>query len=554
MKVIVGIDFGTSTTVVRYREEGTDVIHSLKAENGKSEIIPSVIFRQKENGIAVYGEEAIRKEDAGIDGEFITNFKMDLLNPDKKEEAKKNIIEFLTFIHSLFEEQTKAMHPDTMDVYISYPAKWSDDMVTFMKQAVEAAGFKGNGITVKGMKEPQAASLNMLHEYQDQLKKNKLLAVGKPLRVLMLDMGAGTSDISIFKLEIDRNGGTKISELLSYPSISEPILCGGREIDAAFQKYFIDMCKEKGQPLMPECVSFLNIKTWKENTLSKDLKSVGIATTMPSNIAMLLKAFGRTNIINCFKMDHNKFESYTNDHWEKLYKLICSAFAQYRFAKPEDIDVVFLTGGHCNWYLLPDLFNGKGLTNGLGKSGKKSKALYFKKIVEEPALRMTDLNSTLPHECVARGLCLADERVEIKAYPTNNVWAKIKVCDVEGELTQVVSKNDILPQQHHIEFKNQISKNCIFDKLKCSANIEIYTGEKVKDAEKRQWSFTFDEDNALGKVIVALLIIPIFLNAEWDVFLSMDITMTDEGQLKVDGTFKLDDKEIKFTEKELKMV
>lgn len=553
MKVIVGIDFGTSTTVVRYREEGTDVIHSLKAENGKSEIIPSVIFRQKENGFTVYGEEAILKEDAGIDGEFITNFKMDLLNPDKKEEAKKNIIEFLTFIHSLFEEQTKAMHPDTMDVYISYPAKWSDDMVTFMKQAVEAAGFKGNGITVKGMKEPQAASLNMLHEYQHQLRKNKILTVGKPLRVLMLDMGAGTSDISIFKLEIDGNGKTKISELLSYPSISEPILCGGREIDAALQKYFIGMCKEKGQPLMPECVSLSNMKKWKESTLSPDLK-YGTKPTMPSNIAMLLKAFGRTNIINSFDMDRNKFESYTMDSWEKLYKLICSAFAQYKFAKPEDIDVVFLTGGHSNWYLLPDLFNGKGLTNGLGKIGGKNTDLYFKKIVEEPALRMTDLNSTLPHECVARGLCLADERVEIKAYPTNNVWAKIKVCDVEGELTQVVSKNDILPQQHHIEFKNTKSKNLVFDKLKFSANIEIYTGENIKDAEKRQWSFTFDEGNPFGRLIDTLLIIPMFLDVEWDVFLSMDITMTDEGQLKVDGTFKLDDREVKFTENELKMV
>lgn len=34
MKLIVGIDFGTSTTVVRYKEEGTDVIKPIKDADG----------------------------------------------------------------------------------------------------------------------------------------------------------------------------------------------------------------------------------------------------------------------------------------------------------------------------------------------------------------------------------------------------------------------------------------------------------------------------------------------------------------------------------------
>lgn len=45
MKLIVGIDFGTSTTVVRYKEEGTDVIKPIKDADGVSDIIPSAIFR-----------------------------------------------------------------------------------------------------------------------------------------------------------------------------------------------------------------------------------------------------------------------------------------------------------------------------------------------------------------------------------------------------------------------------------------------------------------------------------------------------------------------------
>ena len=44
MKLIVGIDFGTSTTVVRYKEEGTDVIKPIKDADGVSDIIPSAIL------------------------------------------------------------------------------------------------------------------------------------------------------------------------------------------------------------------------------------------------------------------------------------------------------------------------------------------------------------------------------------------------------------------------------------------------------------------------------------------------------------------------------
>ena len=413
MKLIVGIDFGTVATVVRYREEGSDVIKSIKAENGMSDKIPSVIFRPADGSKTVYGEQAQLKQDAGVDGETCINFKMDLLNPDKKEEAKKNIIDFLTFVHSLFEDQTRAMYPDSMDVYISYPAQWSDDMVTFMKQAVEAAGFKGDGVTVRGMKEPQAASLNMLNECQQQLKQNNILVAGKSLRVLMLDMDADMSDICIFKLDVNGDGDAKISELLSYPSISEPVLCGGREIDTLLQRFFLDMCKKKGMDLMPDCVAPLTIKSWKESTLSPYLKD-GTKVVMPSNISMLLKMMGRTDIINGFSMNKADFERLTETHWKKLYGLLRSAFEQYRFAKPEDIDVVLLTGRHCNWYVVQNLFNGEGLADGTANMRKDSEALNFKKIIAEPKLRMTDFCNMFAYECVARGLCLADKCIEFE--------------------------------------------------------------------------------------------------------------------------------------------
>lgn len=561
MKLIVGIDFGTSTTVVRYREEGSNVIQAVKADNGKSEIIPSAIFKPADGGSSVYGLQALLLDSSGADGKLYTNFKIDLLDSQKSDEAKADIIDFLTFVYSLFEHETKALHPDKMDVYVSYPAKWSDDMVTFMKYAVETAGFKGDGVTVKGMKEPQAASLNMLNDCQHQLQSSGVLVAGKPLRVFMLDMGAGTSDISIFKLEIDVSGKTKISDLLSYPSISEPVLCGGREIDGLVQKYFIDLGKENGVKITPEIVDLSSVKDWKETSLSPCLLRENPVTgkndlRMPSNVTFMLKMTKHLDLLNKFSIKRKDFERLSNGHWRKLYGLIRSAFKQYAFAKPEDIDIVFLTGGHSNWYVVPNLFNGKGFIDGMAEIGKDPEALDFKKIREAPELRMTDLNSTLPHESVARGLCLADENVEFEPRSANNVWAKIKIADSESNEMQIVDKNNILPKVQKISFSKTIMRHVLFEKHAFETCVNIYTGERLCDADSRCYEFNYDGGKSFWEVLLSILFVfPFFVKLEYELRVSMEITMTVEGELRVNGVVDFDNKTVlTFTEKNLKVV
>ena len=550
MKLIVGIDFGTSTTVVRYRMEDSEIIQSLKDANGTSDIIPTVIFRNSDYDTTEYGVQALTSATSAVNGETIANFKMDLLDPEKREHAKELIEEYLKYIYSLFKEQTKGLYPTSTEINISYPAKWDDTMVKIMKNAVAKAGFEGK---INGRKEPEAATRNMLNNHLKELQRAKLLGVNKPLRIFMLDMGAGTTDISIFKLTIDDEGIPNITELLSYPSKEEVILCGGREIDLSLQDYIFNYCKGKGLALMPDCVELPNVKHWKDITVSPKLK-----TEQPfplfTAVSLALKYSGRNDLVDGFSFDRSDFEQATKEHWKKLYSLIKSAMAQYKYAKPEDIDFVCLTGGHSAWYTIPKLFNGEGVCNYIAKDGKDPDALNFKKLKDEP-WRMHAVLDALPHESVARGLCLMDQRMIYVTPSSNNVWARITINNEAGEIIQVVNKlEDVLPVEKEISHEINIERNHVFGDLTIDAQIDIYIGETLENAEHRVLKLKQDEGSVLGRLIGVLFIFPLLVPLALVTKLSMKMTMTDEGLLEIDGEFKVDSSSTKFTFDDLQLI
>lgn len=550
MKLIVGIDFGTSTTVVRYRMEDSEIIQSLKDANGTSDIIPTVIFRNSDYDTTEYGVQALTSATSAVNGETIANFKMDLLDPEKREHAKELIEEYLKYIYSLFKEQTKGLYPTSTELNISYPAKWDDTMVKIMKNAVANAGFEGK---INGRKEPEAATRNMLNNHLKELQRAKLLGTNNPLRIFMLDMGAGTTDISIFKLTIDNEGIPNITELLSYPSKEEVILCGGREIDLALQNYIINYCKDKGQALMPDCVELPDVKHWKDLTVSPKLK-----TEQPfplfSAVSYALKYSGRNDLVDGFSFDRSDFEQATKDHWKKLYSLIKSAMAQYKYAKPEDIDLVCLTGGHSAWYTIPKLFNGEGVCNYIAKEGKDPDALNFKKLKDEP-WRMNTVLDALPHESVARGLCLMDQRMIYVTPSSNNVWARITINNEAGKTIQVVNKlEDALPVEKEVSHEINIARNHVFDDLTIDAQIDIYIGETIEKAEHRTLKFRQDEGGFWMRFLGILFIYPIFCPLLLLTKLTMKMVMTEEGILEIDGEFKVDNSSAKFTYDDLQLV
>ena len=177
MKLIVGLDLGTSTTVAYYRMEGSkEAPHALVDE--RTSTIPTLLFRREgASQPTEYGVNAEKSVRLQRKGTLIQNFKMDLLKPAGSEErqaAEAHIKEFLSrHIFRLLWDQTLSLNFDTVLLYISYPAKWTPGMSEFMEEIVKEAAQESDKprrdiqIEVKGVTEPENTVYFTLQKGED---------------------------------------------------------------------------------------------------------------------------------------------------------------------------------------------------------------------------------------------------------------------------------------------------------------------------------------------------------------------------------------------------
>ena len=541
-RLIVGIDFGTSTTVVRACIEGDDNVYSVKHK--ESSVIPTLMF-DTEDGKRLYGKEAEDYHVNGYKGTLISNFKMGLASADaaRKEKAKNYIKDYLHFIHDLFAEQ-KHQFPayQDMKVRVSYPAKWTNDMAEFMISAVKEAGF---GSQVDGMTEPEAASCYSLKKRMCELMGRDIVHVGRKANVMMLDMGAGTSDISIFQVSVGRQGDIFLDNVLSYPSVSEPNSCGGREIDRILSAY---ICKRLDIP--EKLFSPSSAKQWKESIVSRSLADNVPVTNAPSNVSTVMSMLGKDDKLNGFVFSRSLFEAETTTHWENLYRIVCDAFKQYRKAPntpdigPEDIDLVLLTGGHSQWYCVEELLMGRGVNGYIGTdyrdhNGQAHKALDFRKIKQDKG---RFIREALPHETVAAGLCLKDATVKIEALATNNVWGQLLVNDVKGEIFPIMKVGEKLPVMKTVSPSVPITlrlNNECFDVF-----FKLYYGETLETAVDEHARIVFDGRMFLIDLLGSLLLIG-WMSNDYKVEVETTITLEENGTIDFKGVAKLYDMDSK---------
>jgi molecular chaperone DnaK (HSP70) len=293
LKRLIGIDFGTSASVVCYKDYAEDDSTDLNAPTNlawglqNSSTVPTLIYSDEE-GRKYYGYDADQRGISKPD-KLIANFKMDLVNPDatKRKQAGELLQEFLHFLYEAYERQTTTP-PNTEiveETYISYPAKWPAEIRQITVKAAQTAGFAN----VKGMDEPSAAMRYLLStDTQDirNLTRAGIIQTGKPLIILLIDMGAGTTDLVLYRYVPGEV--SDINVLATWPTVEETATFGGGEIDKILATILKDYLEKHSQPqitvgedrlsrLMNEC------KDWKERILAPSLNE-GVTPEEPLTI------------------------------------------------------------------------------------------------------------------------------------------------------------------------------------------------------------------------------------------------------------------------------
>ncbi|MBR4761913.1 MAG: SEL1-like repeat protein [Clostridia bacterium] len=388
MERLIGIDFGTSTSVIRTKMYDGDkpVGEQLLAQpvvfNNGASMVPTVV--RCKNDVYSFGYEA---EIPSKNSEVFTAFKLDLQSDDAEKQAmaKELTVRFFEYLYSEYKHQeVTGFLGDTAaanTTYLSYPVKWSGETQNFMIETAKAAGFEN----VVGMDEAEAAIRAITLQCRDVLQNEGLISDGVASNVLLIDMGAGTTDIVICKYTPGANSKNEI--LTTWPKGGK-ITFGGREVDAVLRDYVISKFPGEAREQIESRIGIERIKAWKENTVSPALKAGETVTECgdAENIAYYMDID-----LEPLCLDRDELERILGDYIAQFALLVSDAMLDSGL-NPEDIDLIVLTGGHSKWYFVEDILSSKNTRFG---------EMNFKQIKENPK---RILSVALPQETVALGL------------------------------------------------------------------------------------------------------------------------------------------------------
>jgi len=507
----VGIDFGTSTTVVKIQNDTKNIkcpVESLTFNGHPT--VPTLVFLRPSEAEAgktnyYFGYEAEAMCNNGIKGEMKRAFKMNLVsnNEQEQEEARFLTKKFFEYLHETYALQSSTFGRfDQETIYVSYPAKWPSEVRLFMKQCAIEAGF-GTNDNVIGVDEPTAAVLASLSENLSELQAKNVLLPDKPANVIMIDMGAGTTDIAIFKMKVSATGDDKrpsIYDVVTYPVITCDYLCGGREIDDILNDWVRNYIASIRQP--PKLSKGREkkirdtISQWKDTIVSPQLTADETISTHPVLAGykeeLIEDGFELNPQVEPFRLGRAAFEDLTRSHWEAWRNLLQGALAEAQRCgysdQASDIDFIILAGGHSQWYGVKDFL--------LGNTFAGLPSLGFTKIETEP-VRL--LQSQRAHETVAKGLCFYDSEFDIKQVTANNVWIRFKMGDTVTDWQKAIDKNVTLPYRASKLSSKIVTKTNSFMKEKAvTIACETCQGESLDDGRRHTTEVNFPADGIDG--------------------------------------------------------
>ena len=429
---IIGVDFGTSTSVIRVKryQGGKPVgdrleVKPVKFNSGTSEIVPTLIQKLPTGG-AYFGHEAA---DPRRNTEMFQDFKVDIENPDEdiRRQARELTAEFFQYLAEKYCEQSEGGHLGEIDdrqrTIISYPVKWSDEAKDFLIQTAKNADFPN----VEGVDEAQAAIQAVTVQNANLLTRKGYFREGVPVNILLIDMGAGTTDLVLCR---HTPGAQPQTDILSTWPKEGDVLFGGREVDELLRSYICRTMPEADADRVRKVVEIKEYKAWKENTVAPALDR-----------GETVDYFSFLNLLGVnaeFSISRDSFEDFAADYLRQFPELVNGCVSAAGLSG-NDVDLVILTGGHSQWYFAREMLSGN-----LNRFGE----IALEKIHADPE-RIIPIS--LPQETVALGLAYMPLKMEMPAEPQpvqgGNTPSSIVAATEVSEVDKSVQE-DVFPLKY----------------------------------------------------------------------------------------------------------
>ncbi|CAL4325124.1 Hsp70 family protein [Buchnera aphidicola] len=320
-KTVLGVDFGTSYSVISYKYNKTiNIINNSKKEY----LIPSIVYFQKnkitvgkkiENMLILDPENTVIsiKRLIGHSLEYIKNTYPNLPYKLEFDSIKKEVLICTKYqkitpseiagkiLRYLLNKSSNFLNKSIYGIVLTIPAYFDHIQRKNIKHASEIAGIK----ILRLLNEPTAAAI----AYGLHFKKDTT--------ILVYDLGGGTFDVSILKVS---NG---IFEVLAINGDSQ---LGGDDFDDILAKYLFSKFRFSFKKYHSSYRYFLKCANQIKMLLSK-------------SDSIIFKIYNKT-----FKINRNKFNSLINHLVEKTI-FLCKKTIKQSCIKIKQINEIILVGG-----------------------------------------------------------------------------------------------------------------------------------------------------------------------------------------------------------------
>ena len=206
---------------------------------------------------------------------------------------------------------------------ITVPASFSNIQKYLIKEAAEKAGFKN----IRLLSESSAAALAYGMD-QNENKENK---------ILVIDIGGGTFDVTLLEMIIEEDYGKNFTEI----SVGGDEYLGGRDFDDLLMKNlnkFLDDNKK-----IDIIINFDKLTNHKKKRLKKECEQIKILLSEKDEVIYEIKNFSSNQSIN-LKITRKAFEDLCRELFEKILTSINKVLNESE-TKKENISDIILTGG-----------------------------------------------------------------------------------------------------------------------------------------------------------------------------------------------------------------